>query len=142
MIRTYSFEDTSLSISHPDVGAYSAYGAGLGDVTITRTNDITTHETSADLSVLISRTAKKNGTITINVLQASEANDYFNKFCKYLETCDINRFALGQVSIKSRSTGESWVCTGVTHQKMPDKNYTATGQYVSYVLMSASVVLQ
>lgn len=142
MVRTYSFENTSVNINHPDVGNYSMYGAGMGDVTVSRTNDITTHEVSSDLSVLISRSAKKNGTIAINVLQASEANDFINKLCKYLETCDVSRFALGKIIINSRSTGENWVCTGVSHQKMPDRSYKSTGDYVSYTFMAAEVALQ
>lgn len=142
MIRTYSFEDTSLSIAHPDVGTYSLYGAGLGNVTVSRTNNITTHNVSSDLSVLVSRTAKKNGTIRIDVLQSSEANDYLNKFCKYLETCDIGSFALGVMVINSESTGEQWACTGVTHEKMPDRSYQSEGQMVTYTFMAAEIDLQ
>ena len=63
MVRTYSFENTIVTISHPDVGQYTMYGAGLGDITISRSNDETSHEISADLSVLISKSVKKNGTV-------------------------------------------------------------------------------
>ena len=76
MVSTYSFENTIVTISHPDVGQYTMYGAGLGDITISRSNDETSHEISADLSVLISKSVKKNGTVTINVLQASDENKF------------------------------------------------------------------
>ena len=33
-IYTYSFEDTSLTISHPAVGSFDAYGTGIGDISI------------------------------------------------------------------------------------------------------------
>ena len=45
---TYAFDETTANLYHPAVGTFSAYGEGLGEVTITRANDVTTHEASAD----------------------------------------------------------------------------------------------
>ena len=142
MVRTYSFENTIVTISHPDVGQYTMYGAGLGDIMISRSNDETSHEISADLSVLISKSVKKNGTITINVLQASDANDFMIRLVKYVETAVPAVFAQTQISIESNSTGEKWVCTGVSPQKMADVTYGAQGTTKPWNMMAASIELQ
>lgn len=142
MIKTYSFENCSLSITHPDVGTYSMYGAGLGSASVSRANPITDHNVAADLSVLISRSAKKNGTLRISVLQASEANDFLNRLCNYLETCAVNRFARCSAILESISTGETWNCKGVTQSKIPDRSYSANGDMVEYEFMVAELTLQ
>ena len=142
MIKTHSFENCTLSITHPDVGTYPMYGAGLGQVQVSRESEITMHDVSADLSVLISRSAKKNGMLMVTVLQASEANDFLNRLCNYLETCNVERFARGTAVLESASTGETWRCKGVTHQKMPDRSYDARGGMVQYTFMVAELTLQ
>ena len=48
-IYTYSFEDTSLTIQHPSVGSYSAYGTGIGTLSVSFTNDVSMHDVAADL---------------------------------------------------------------------------------------------
>ena len=58
---TYSFEDTDLTIQHPSYGSFSAYGTGLGDITISYANDVTMHDVSADAAVVVSKSVKKNG---------------------------------------------------------------------------------
>lgn len=142
MIKTYSFENCSLSFTHPDLRTYSMYGAGLGSVTVSRQNPITFHEVSSDLSVLVSRSAKKNGTLTVRVLQASEANDYLNMLCNYLETCPVDRFARGSAVLESASTGEVWRCKGLTHHQIPDRSYNASGGMVEYEFYVAELTLQ
>ena len=42
-IYTYSFADTNLTINHPSYGIYSAFVTGLGNITISMANDVTTH---------------------------------------------------------------------------------------------------
>ena len=41
---TYSFEDTTVTINHPSIGSYSAYGTGIGEIAISMSNDITAHD--------------------------------------------------------------------------------------------------
>ena len=142
MTRTYSFENTIVTISHPDVGQFTLYGAGLGDIQISRANEETTHEVSADLSVMVSKSVKKNGTVSLSVLQASDANDYMAKLVKYVETASPSVFAQTQISIESNSTGEKWICTGVSPQKMADVTYAAQGATKNWNMMAASIELQ
>ena len=85
-VYTYSFEDTSFTISHPSVGSFDAYGTGIGDISIAYSNDVTTHEVAADLAVIVSKSAKKNATITINALQTSELNSWLTRWANYIES--------------------------------------------------------
>lgn len=58
-VRVYSFEDTSVTIEHPSVGSFEAYGTGIGTLSVSFSNDITTHDVAADLAVVVSKSAKK-----------------------------------------------------------------------------------
>ena len=46
-VYVYSFEDTVLTISHPNFGTYSAYGTGIGSLSISYANDVTKHDVAA-----------------------------------------------------------------------------------------------
>ena len=70
-ISTYSFEDIDFTIKHPDVGSFSANGEGLGDITVTWTNDRTAHDVAGDGSTMVSKIRTYNGTWTINTQQTS-----------------------------------------------------------------------
>ena len=83
---TYSFEDTTLTISHPSVGTYSAYGTGIGQLTVAMSNDITAHDVAADLAVVVSKMPKNNGTVALEVLQSSDFNAWLKKYYNYVMT--------------------------------------------------------
>ena len=72
----YSFEDTSVIFSHPNFETYSAYGTGIGSVQVSMANDITTHDVAADLSVVVSKSVKKNGTVTLSWKKVKNATGY------------------------------------------------------------------
>ena len=128
----YSFEDTSVIFNHPNFETYSAYGTGIGSITVSMANDITTHDVAADLAVVVSKSVKKNGTVTFDVLQGSDFN-------KYLENADPSEFALATITIVNKSTGESYFCTGCSHQKRPDNQYQAQAQNRSWAWMCANI---
>ena len=65
-ITTYSFADLVGSISHPKLGIYMFDGTGVGSVTISKTSDRTAHDVASDGSVMVSKVAGNNGTITID----------------------------------------------------------------------------
>lgn len=138
----YDFAETTADLYHPSVGAFSAYGEGIGEVTITRANDITAHEASSDGVVLINKSIKKNGTVTFNALRASNFDQWLNKLAKYLETSSSSEFAMLEITITNPTTKETWYCTGCSHQKLPDAGYKAQVDYRSWSFMSANVELQ
>lgn len=141
-VRVYSFEDTSVTIEHPSVGSFEAYGTGIGTLSVSFSNDITTHDVAADLAVVVSKSAKKNGNITFEVLQSSELNDWLNKYYNYVVAAPSSEFALASVTIRNTSTGQYYSCAGVSPQKMPDSNFQSQQQNRSWVLMAANIETQ
>ena len=138
-IYTYSFEDTDLTIQHPEYGSYSAFGTGLGTITIAYANDVTSHEVSADTAIVVSKSVKKNGTVTLNILQSSDFNTWLKNFANYLEAAPASVFADATMVIRNRSTGEMFTCSGVSHQKRPDTAYQSTSQNKDWVMMCAYI---
>lgn len=141
-VYVYSFEDTSFTISHPSVGSFDAYGTGIGDISIAYSNDVTTHEVAADLAVIVSKSAKKNATITINALQTSELNSWLTRWANYIESAPTSEFALASAVLKNSSTGEQWNCTGISHQKKSGGSFKSTAETKQWVLMVANAEQQ
>lgn len=141
-VYTYSFEDTVLTISHPNFGTYSAYGTGIGSLSISYANDVTKHDVAADLAVVVSKWVAKNGTVTLDIMQSSDFNAWLKKFAAFLENSDTDQFALATMSISNKSTGDSYYCTGVSHQKRADNNFQSQAQNRSWTMMCASITQQ
>ena len=141
-VYTYSFEDTVLTISHPNFGTYSAYGTGIGSLSISYANDVTKHDVAADLAVVVSKWVAKNGTVTLDIMQSSDFNAWLKKFTAFLENSDTDQFALATMSISNKSTGDNYYCTGVSHQKRADNNFQSQAQNRSWTMMCASITQQ
>ena len=141
-VYTYSFEDTVLTISHPSFGTYSAYGTGIGSLSISYANDVTKHDVAADLAVVVSKWVAKNGTVTLDIMQSSDFNAWLKKFTAFLENSDTSQFALATISISNKSTGDSYYCTGVSHQKQADNSLQSQAQNRSWTMMCANITQQ
>ena len=138
-VYTYSFEDTTLTISHPNFGTYSAYGTGIGSITVSYANDVTSHTVASDLAVVVSKYAVRNGTVTLDILQSSDFNNWLKKFAAYIEEADTNQFALATITLTNKSTGDSYYCTGVSHRKKADNSLQSTAQNRSWEMMCANI---
>lgn len=138
-VYVYSFEDTELTISHPNFGSYSAYGTGIGSVTVAYTNDVTSHTVSADLAVVVSKWVARNGTVTLDILQSSDFNGWLKRFISYLEEAPTDQFALATITLTNRSTGDSYFCSGVSHRKKADNVLQSQAQNRSYEMMCANI---
>ena len=136
---TYSFEDTSLTISHPGFGTYTAYGTGIGDITISYANDVTYHNVAADLAVVVSKWVARNGNVQMNILQSSDFNEWLKKFAAFLEEAPTDQFALATMDIKNKSTGDTYHCTGVSHQKRADNSFQSQAQNRTWTMMCANI---
>lgn len=135
----YSFEDTVVTISHPSVGVYSAYGTGIGDLSVNLSENVTTHEVAADQSVIVSKHVKRNGTVNFNISQVSDFNKWLKKFIAYIEEADASEFALATISISNKTTGDNYYCTGVSHQKIADNQLQSQAQNRSWTMMCAHI---
>lgn len=138
-VYTYSFEDTSLTISHPGFGTYTAYGTGIGDITISYANDVTYHNVAADLAVVVSKWVARNGNVQMNILQSSDFNEWLKKFAVFLEEAPTDQFALATMDIKNKSTGDTYHCTGVSHQKRADNSFQSQAQNRTWTMMCANI---
>lgn len=138
-VYTYSFEDTSLTISHPGFGAYTAYGTGIGDITISYANDVTYHNVASDLAVVVSKWVARNGNVQMNILQSSDFNDWLKRFAAFLEESPTDQFALATMDIKNKSTGDTYHCTGVSHQKRADNSFQSQAQNRTWTMMCANI---
>lgn len=136
---TYSFEDTTININHPQFGNYSAYGSGIGTVTVSYTNDISAHDVASDLTVVVSKIAKMNGTVTFNILQSSDFNNYLKKLVAYLKQAPTSEWALTTINIENKSTGDTYVCSGASPQKIPDNSYTDQAGTRDWVWLVANI---
>lgn len=139
MFKTYSFEDVTVSFSHPSVGTASTSGAGVGTISIVKSNDDTVHDVAADGAVMISKIAGKNGSIAITVQQVSDFNKFMLKWYNYVKQANASEWASASVTINSANLGDSSICTGVSPQKLADRPYQSQGQQVTWNLMAAEI---
>lgn len=135
----YSFEDTTVTISHPSIGSYSAYGTGIGQLTVAMSNDITIHDVAADMAVVVSKVPKNNGTVAFEVLQSSDFNAWLKKYYNYVMNSETSEFARATIVITNNSTGDSYTCTGVSPQKMADNNFQSQAQNRTWTMMCAHI---
>lgn len=141
-VFTYSFEDTVVTISHPQFGTYSAYGTGIGSISVGYDNDVTNHSVGADLSVVVSRSPIKNGTVSFDILQSSDFHNWLKKWAAFIEKADPSVFADTTITIQNKSTKDSYVATGCSHTKIPDNSFGSQAGNVSWAIKAANIVNQ
>lgn len=141
-VFVYSFEDTTVEINHPGFESFSAYGTGLGTVSVTMANDDTIHDVASDRSVVVSKAIRGNGTISFTVTQASEFNEWMKRFSNFLKASDTSQYALATVVVTNRSTGDTIYCSGVSPQKLADNNFESQAQQRTWNLMCADISYQ
>lgn len=141
MVRTtYSFLDMVGSISHPALPPYIFTGEGTGQVTISKATERSTHDVAADGSIMISKIAGNNGTVTIELQQTAPLHKWLLKWFQTLWQLPTSQWALTSVLLKNTTTGGSHICQGVTPQKEGDIPYQAQGARVTWTLLCADIV--
>lgn len=140
---TYSLQDVSVVIEHPDVGSkvLSEEGRG-GQISISFAADMSSHTTSAGGYVVVNKITTHSGSVSLALAQNSSADLWMRKLCNYLKGCTVTRFALATLTIRDAATGQSYECTGVTPQKVPDIQYDQTAGTVQYGLLCAYITIK
>ena len=136
----YSFLDTVGSISCDLLENYIFTGKGLGSITVTRATENTTHDVASDGSVMVSKVAGSNGTVTIECQQTSEVHRWLQKWYNALESAPTSEWAGTDMTIKNTNTGVSHTISGVSPRKPGDNAYQQQGQRVQWTLMAADIV--
>ena len=137
---TYSFLDMAGSIHHPVIGDFLFTGEGVGSVTVSKTTDRSAHDVAGDGSIMVSKIAGNNGTITIECQQTSPVQAWLQSWFNQLVGLPTAEWATTSVLMKNTSTGGSHLCTGVSPQKEGDVPYQAQGSRVTWTLMCADIM--
>jgi hypothetical protein len=136
---TYSFSDLSGAIAHEKLGAYSFNGQGVGNVTVSMATVRTVHDVAADGSIMVSKMAGDNGTISISCQQTSDIHKWLLWAYNDLINQDTSEWAKMAATLRNVSDGTSHIATGISFSKIPDKAYAAQGAQVVWTLMAADI---
>jgi hypothetical protein len=136
---TYSFLDLAGSIHHPVVGDYLFTGEGVGSVSVSKVTDRSSHDVASDGSIMVSKIAGNNGTVTIEAQQTSPLQKWLQDWFNQLVALPTSEWATTSILLKNTSTGGSHLCTGVSPQKEGDVPYQAQGSRVTWTLMCADI---
>lgn len=143
---TYSFLDLTGSFTHPLAGVYTFFGQknGLVQVTITNATDRTEHNVAADGYTMTSYIAGDNGSATIECQQNSPLHafllNWFNLCKTAADAGDPSNWASATLTMRNILDGSFHTLTGVSPQKVPDKQYGKSGTTVQWSLMAAQVI--
>lgn len=138
-LTTYSFADLAGSINHPMFGSYLFDGTGVGSVTVAKATDRTAHDIAADGSVMVSKIAGNNGTVTIECQQTSAIHKWLSAWFNALWQLPTSEWASTSMTLRNTATGTRHIISGVSPQKEPDTPYQSQGQRVSWTLMCAEI---
>lgn len=137
-METYSFLDCILNIAFPS-GTMSITGKGIGDMTISMTQERSIIEAAADGNVMISKVAGNHGVLTINVQQTSDAHKFLLGMYNALIIAPPAVWAQGAALMRSISDNTTHTFTGLCFQKLPDKPYSKQGAMVTWVLLAGDI---
>ncbi len=138
-ISTYSFLDLSGAFVHPQLGAYTFDGKGVGSINVVMATDKTVHDVAADGSVMVSKMAGQNGVITIQCQQTSLLHKFLLGIYNALLLAGTDQWAQASIFMRNTTTGQSHMAVGVSPRKSADIPYQAQGQMVSWEMMAANI---
>lgn len=137
--NTYSFTDVNITVEHPDYTSFSMQGEGVGDITISKSTDRTSHDVAADGTVMISKIAGNNGSINVNTQQTSALHTYMQNLFNYLWSADTDKWAQISITLRAPKMKQEIICSGCAFQKEADRPYQAQGQRISWNMLAADI---
>lgn len=135
----YSLPDVVTVFNHPSVGKCVLSNAGGGRITVSYSNDMASVTTTATGYVVINKLVAKNGAISLEIPNNSEADVFMRKFISYIEKSKTSEFALGTLSLTDPAANRTLNFTGVVPQKKPDEGYDQTAGNRQYNLLFAEM---
>ena len=136
---TYSFGDVTASLNFAGIIPLTVTGAGAGSIDTTMAGEKTAHDVAADGTVMISKILGNNGSISLNIQQASSTHKNLLLWYNYILNAPSSEWANNSITIRNNVIGETLIATGVSPQKLPDKPYQSQGQRVTWNLMAAEI---
>jgi hypothetical protein len=107
---------------------------------VAKSTERSTHDVAADGSIMVSKIAGNNGTVTIEVQQTAPLHKWLLRWFQTLWQLPTNQWAQTSMLLKNSSTGGSHICQGVSPQKEADVPYQAQGGRVTWTLLCADIV--
>ena len=136
---TYSFTDIVATIKHPSYGSYSLQGEGIGDITVSKATDRSTHDVASDGSIMTSKIAGNNGSVAINAQQTSYLHEWLQGLFNFLWQADTGEWAHIEMTIECPKMNKMFYCNGGAFVKEPDEPFQAQGQRVAWTLLFADI---
>jgi hypothetical protein len=139
MYTTYSFTDLAGALILGGSSYTFSGQEGVGGVTISMDTDKTEVNVAADGGIMGSFIPGDSGKITIEVQQTSDLHAWLVARYNTLKTTGAATWLTGVATFRNVVDGSKHVCQGVTFQKLPDKQYKAAGQTVTWVLPAMDI---
>lgn len=137
-METYSFLDTILNIAFPS-GAMSITGKGVGNITVTMSQERSAIDRAADGNIMISKIAGNDGVLNISVQQTSDAHKFLLAMYNALIVAPPSLWAQGAGILRSISDNTTMSFAGLCFQKLPDKPYDMQGAKITWTLLAGDI---
>lgn len=138
-VKTYSFSDVNLTLSHPSLGQISTNGMGLGTIQVSMRTDRTSVEVASDGTPVVSKIKDRTGTLAVTAQQTSDLNNNLRKWYNYLESAATSEWSLIKAVITSKQTGDQDIMNGGSIVKLPDKSFEQTAGNITWNFLFADV---
>lgn len=140
MANTYNFKDISFVISHPSVGQIQVTGQGIGDVTVSYSDNNTESDIGNDGVVMPTKVNSSRGTISLQIQQTSSLNNWLLNYFNTVYNGSTSLWSSASVTITELFTnGQKTVATGVSPLKRPDHSDQQQGQKKTWELFGADI---
>lgn len=139
VFATYSLADVVDVMNHPSVGKCVLSSEGGGRITISHGGDIASVTTSANGYVVINKINIKNGTISMEIPNNSNADKFLRKLIKYVKKAATSEFALTTMTLKDPAGNRTLNFVGVTPSREPDENYDQVAGNRQYTFVFAEM---
>ena len=137
-METYSFLDTILNVVFP-FGAMSITGKGVGNITVSMSQQRSAIDRAADGNIMISKIAGNDGVLTLSIQQTSDAHKFLLAMYNALIIAPPSAWAQGAAILRAISDNTTMTFTGLCFQKLPDKPYDMQGAKITWTLLAGDV---
>lgn len=123
-MKTYSFINTTCSMSGPGCALNLGYGAGASEegITVEPAGDLNTMTIGADGEGFHSLHADRSGHITVRVLKSSPLNGLLAAVLAFQRTSAAN-WGQNTISLRNDALGDNIVAQNVAFAKIPTVEY-------------------
>lgn len=136
---TYSFQDLNFTMAYGGT-QLTVGGQGIGNLTVSMTDNITESDLANDGSVMISKITSARGSIKLEIQQTSYLNNELLKWYNAMILAPSTNFGEMYISWHEKFVnGQSGTATGVTPMKIPDHVDQQQGQKVTWELFAANI---